>query len=371
MRRNSNTKFHHLFLFHGLGHGKPPVFVQLEEKDSTSFERKKEDELLIKERLSVFEKYLSKAEFKKEHPAIIVGCEDFFAVSFTDRFYDLETVYSMFFKEFVAISLKYPHIIFTPGSLNVSVPIPTDHQNIKFYQEANNRLMNNNGCYFSNLMPIFYNGELLRIIRKGELAYLTRQVTPLTGKNIKIERIAINSTEEISDYLKIDKNFKLFVVSFHEDEYDNMLKKDNEPIPSCYLGKTLLPGEEKLIKKYCGNNINLSTLFSHEAVIDKQSFCFLICGEFRGDSLPKWFGKETTVGALLEKKAYDYIIHSSVGGDLNLSMYKNSKCYIHSDKSDVNVSAENKVILDGTTLATPDSVITEKDHDLQVSRYLV
>jgi len=266
---------------------------------------------ILHTKLNLIREELKHLHANSQQKAIIVGTEDFFdGASWShSRFFDLKAVYEMLATEFIALSREFPNVIICPGSMYVSTPIPAAHESIKFAQDnISNQSLAKTVCYSTNLMPVLYNGQLLRIIRKGE--------------KVRLGKASLESIEEIGKS-GTPPNAKIKVISYHEDNLTDVSMGTKHA--TCYLGKTLLPGEANLISEF----LNLSsheTLFNHEAAIDGDKFIFVICGEFRADP-----GFTSTAGEMLEKNFYDYIIHSTVGGDLFDRMIKPESIYIHSD----------------------------------------
>lgn len=317
-------------------------------KTHSSAQPDAKDQTLAEQTRSMMEtKLLAIQNLLRQSPAhekvIIVGCEDFFESSLGANCFDMDTVYSMFAKEFRELSLQFPNAIICPGSLYISTPIPAKHFGVKYNQEDSNASLDKTLCYTSNIMPVFNNGILLRVIRKGE------EIVQQTNVGARKPKIVSEKIADIDDF-NPTKSSKLKVLSYHEDELDSSMKDELAGKKgTCYLGKTLLPGEKAIIAEYFPS-ANLQELFSHDVVIDGESFGFLICGEFNC--------KDSTSAKMLQDP-HDYIIHSTQGGDIFPSL-QNCSVYIHSD-----FGVDSKVLKEGNIL---DPEEFNKD-DMKVLRY--
>lgn len=253
---------------------------------------------------------------------IVVGSEDFFDSTLGHACFDMTAAYQVMANELKALSKQYPNVLFCPGSLYISTPIPLTHQSCSYKQEDRSEPnLASTTCYVSNIMPIYYNGELIRIIRKGEQL----QERIIRAKGVELRPIA--SVDELSTPRTPPP--KLIVTSYHEDELDSIImrlaKADLKELRGvCYLGKTYLPGEIDLIKSTLGTNVDVKELMNHEFEVNGSKCMALICAEFLDP-------KGTTI-KLLDNNKYDYVIHSTNGGNLGNNFEGSFSVYVHSDQ---------------------------------------
>lgn len=263
----------------------------------------------IDKRASLIEKTIRKQPVKNMLN-IAVGCEDFFKSSnlSTNRCMDLDKTYELIGPKgpFAQISAKYKNCLIVPGSLYISVPIPKEHGHHRFRQDGRLHLLSSTTCYTTNIAPVYFQGKLLRIIRKGEML----------EQNLNGRQVPMRTTDELSALAAS----RLNVTSYREDNLTDLF--DNDKRGTCYLGKTLLPGEVRAMTRHLQTD-DFNKLFSHECTIGDKTFLFVICGEFRGE--------HSTSGALLNKEQ-DFIVHMCQGGPISEELRPKSSCYIHVDE---------------------------------------
>lgn len=293
-----------------------------------------ETRLMLERRLAVIAAHLKRLDPARDRETlkIFVGCEDFLkggdiAANFC---MDPETVYQSIATDMRALSKQHPGVVLCPGTVYVSTEIPAPHgnNNLKFDQDGRRARLDSTTCYTTNLMPVLYDGEVVAIIRKGERAEF-RHLLPNNKK-----KAVSHPLESIDDLSRFDQQpGRLSVTSYHEDNLTD-LTDGKEKTSTCYLGKTLMPGERELIERHIlkGSDRSIDDLGRHDSIIAGKRFLFLVCAEFRltgrdGENI-------STTGKLLSDDTappFDYIIHSSVGGDVPDAMQKNSRWYVHAD----------------------------------------
>lgn len=262
---------------------------------------------------------LANAKIQKNELHIVAGCENFFdSTSFArNACMDMDTAYRFIAKDLTELSSKYPNCIIAPGSIYVSTPIPKASPDIKFSQDGRKQLLTKTTCYTSNLMPILFGGELLGIVRKGEKI---KSGTIKTGAYLdEIDHISSGDADKI-------KAMQLSVTSYHEDSLTDLA--DATTSSTCYLGKTLLPGEKELIQKHF--KTTPEKLFKHEYDIAGKRLMALVCGEFRSED------GASSSAKILQENSYDIIIHSTRGGGLPPELRNKGKIYIHADAGNDN-----------------------------------
>lgn len=252
-----------------------------------------------------------------DSPHMVIGSEDFFDSTLDVACFDMRAAYEVMANELKQLSKKYPNVLFSPGSFYISTPIPDAHHMCSMEQEGTKRNLKSTTCYVSNIMPIYYNGKLIRIIRKGE------KIIEKIPKKKGVDLRPISSADELSD--KRSQPVKLSVISYHEDELDSIIKVPTQALSGvCYLGKTYLPGEIELIKKTFGASVDPQALMNHEFELGGNTCLALICGEYIDES--------STTRKLLANNQYDYVIHSTNGGNLGNVFEGHYRVYVHADQ---------------------------------------
>lgn len=284
---------------------------------------------------------------------IVVGSEDFFDSTLGHACFDMRAVYEVMANELKALSESYPNVLFCPGSLYISATIPDTHYQCSYIQHKRSEpTLASTTCYVSNIMPVYHNGELIRIIRKGD--YLQEKIARAKGVDLR----PIISADELS--LPRNPPPKLIVTSYHEDELDSIIMRPagdevKELSGVCYLGKTYLPGEIALIKSILGENIDTNALMNHEFEIQGSKCLALICAEF--------LDKNGTTINLLDNNHYDYVIHSTNGVRLGKQFEGQLNVYVHSDQggmTEIAIYDENGTYLPSFTEVKSEGMVVKK-----------
>lgn len=284
---------------------------------------------------------------------IVVGSEDFFDSALGHACFDMRAAYEVMTNELKALSELYPNVLFCPGSLYISAPIPDTHYQCSYIQqERSEPTLASTTCYVSNIMPIYHNGELIRIIRKGD--YLREKIAHRKDADLR----PIESADELS--LLRNQQSKLVVTSYNEDELDSIIMRPagdgvKQLSGVCYLGKTYLPGEIALIKSLLGENIDTNVLMNHEFEIQGSKCLALICAEF--------LYKNGTTIKLLDNNYYDYVIHSTNGVRLDKRFQGQFNLYVHSDQggmTEVAIYDENGTFLPSFTEVVSEGLVVKK-----------
>ena len=322
---------------------------------------------MLRNRLDVIAAHLNDLDrtYGGKKLKIFVGCEDFLRGNniAANVCMDPETVYQTIATDMRNLSRQHPGVVFCPGTVYVSTDIPLQHgaNNLKFDQDGRRARLDSTTCYTTNLMPVLFDGEIVAIIRKGERVGF-QKVTSAIKKKVALQ--PLDSIDELPHF--INQPGRLLVTSYHEDDLTD-LTDYREKNSTCYLGKTLLPGERHLIEKYIlkGSERSIEDLGRHDPVIAGKRFLFLVCAEFRltnpdGDNI-------STVGKLLcddTVPPFDFIIHSSVGGDVPHAMQKNARWYVHAD-----FGGSNKVLATDSDHSLVPVVLEDPDSDSELFLY--
>lgn len=191
---------------------------------------------ILNERLSLLNKILEHISQTDTHidglVKVLICPEDFFQGG---ELYDKDSdgtcldrdiTYAFFATQMRVLSKKYFNVLLIPGSAYVSIPVhPIDESTYK----QNEYNITKPILYVQNIAPIFWNGNWIRLIKKGE--YLVKKASKKSPKK------SIISAEEHQK--TIGKNVK-FDVSYGEDELADL--------HLAFVGLTPLAGEEACLK---------------------------------------------------------------------------------------------------------------------------
>lgn len=206
----------------------------------------------------------SKSLAKEDMPVIICG-EDFFQGG--DIFkgpigqcFDRDTTYCFIRDKLTNLSKKYPNVLIVPGSMYV-----TEKGKMGLYDQNSTKGVKGN-LYTQNIVPIFYNGSLIRIIKKGGFLQYEDQYK-------KRHDVCDSATHK---HL-IEKNIKMSVVGYHEDQLDDYKHL-------IFVGKTPLPGERECLERL---KIYHDDIYSPIFLIKELKFGLEICGDSHVNTLSK------------------------------------------------------------------------------------
>ncbi|EXU77326.1 hypothetical protein [Erwinia mallotivora] len=283
----------------------------------------------------------------KDENVLFVGCEDFFrgADIALNHCAPVGAVYKAINDYLVPLSQRYPNAIIAAGSIYISGPLSEEHRSskdVKLIQDNQRIPLHSLVNFTANIMPVLRDGKLLALVRKGDHL----KFKPNPNNNEKKLHAETYVLDRISN--KPFAPGKLIVMNYREDNLDDL--QDNQHKGTCFSGKTLLPGESESIEKYVLRHFDpmaktLSSdiekkLFSHEFVVNDEKFLAVICGEFRtvADGIPS----EARSVALPHGEdidnavRYSYIIHPTVGGDIDKTLLSTTFHYVHSDFGNMN-----------------------------------
>ncbi|WP_157698241.1 hypothetical protein [Legionella clemsonensis] len=169
---------------------------------------------------------------------IVIGHEDFFESSLIKSGCVSQTEgFAYFINHLCRLSEKFPNVLLIPGSIYLSVnkvvedEKPYRQNGSKDYAAA---------IYVQNVAPVFYQGQLIRLIKKGEyLEGIFRDEVRAS----KLKRESIVTEENFLEILS-SRCERLEVSAYAEDELESL-------VPQVVMfGKTPLPGEGHLLQQY-------------------------------------------------------------------------------------------------------------------------
>lgn len=287
---------------------------------------------------------------------LLLGSEDFFqgADVAQNHCAPMDAAYAAFKDYLVPLSRAHPAALICPGSIYISEPL-TAIQRAPCDQDTSSilRLVQDNArCdmrmvvnFTANIMPVFKNGRLLAVIRKGDLL-LHEPTTQERQRGEQAER-----WQEVPEILPGSGALK--VGNYREDNLTDLT--ENHLRGTCFAGRTLLPGERRCMERHLldvidplATHLNQQTmerLLSSELVVDGEKFLLGICGEFRDvDGRPSALGKildplrngRDDWSAVEDRNHYDWILHPTVGGDMQDEYLATAAHYVHSDFGGLN-----------------------------------
>lgn len=203
-------------------------------------------------------------------PIVLCG-EDFFQggdiatdkeiVNNTGTCIPRDMAFKFFAKELRELSEKYPEVIILPGSAYLSVKsLDADKA---FYDQDNQRNIKPS-IYVQNVMPVFYNGEWVKLIKKG---------SPLVANNKKI--LTESAFLEASSMVQ-----RLVVKDYGEDNLTDINRN------LVVFGDTPLPNEEALLQQLnIVDEKNKDNFFDPIFQLDNLVFGIEICRDHRQKKL--------------------------------------------------------------------------------------
>lgn len=240
--------------------------------DSETYQERSRSQLQIQLKLLTSIVELASKEAADVLPVVICG-EDFFQgeklASAEERkrkngqCYDRDVGYQFIANELIELSKMYQTVLIIPGSMYLSVLVETDKIVARYRQDVSKNIRGT--VYVQNIAPVLFEGQLLRIIKKG--GFLQEKF--LVSKN-KIGMKALDSSAEHEEALS--RNNVLEVPWYAEDELCDL----NEGL--IFLGETPLPGEEHLINTLC---IAHDDLFSRVFTVRGFDFGMEICADHK------------------------------------------------------------------------------------------
>ena len=185
-------------------------------------------------------------------PTVFAAPENFFGSppNYERECIDRNTAYTFFQKEFTQLSKAFPNIIIIPGSVYLSVQASMDEN---LYEQDSERFKAPK-LYVQNVAPVFFNGEWIRLIKKGT--------------HLKQGPKELLTEEDFSTAQKTKT--KITASTYREDE---LFSVKNTPV---FFGKTPLPKESDILKEL---KITTATFFDPIFSINNITFGLEICGD--------------------------------------------------------------------------------------------
>ncbi|MEH4929693.1 hypothetical protein [Enterobacter cloacae] len=278
---------------------------------------------------------------------LFVGCEDFFGSAdiALNHCAPVEAAYQAISDYLVPLSQRYPNVTIAAGSIYISSAISKELrstcEHLTLLQDGKKSKVNTLVNFTANVMPVLRDGRLLTLVRKGNHLMFRPDGG---GKRSLIQPHVLSRIDRA-----LPSSGKLLVSNYREDSLDDDLR-DGKYQGTCFLGKTLLPGEPECIEAHLLKHFDPSAtvlttelesqLFSHEFMVGGEKFLAILCGEFRdaGSGGPS----EARLTALPNGEdldnavRYDWIIHPTVGGDVDDTLLNTAFHYVHSDFGGMN-----------------------------------
>lgn len=195
---------------------------------------------------------------------------------------DRDTVFEFFATQMRALSQRYPTVLIMPGSVYVSIDAKEGDQ-AKFLFNQDNVKKIKGSVYVQNISPVFFNGEWIRLIKKGDY--------------LKCQSKSILSEE---DLLKLPAGSRVEVPEYHED---TLVDINSNLI---VFGETPLRGEKLLLVKLLEKQ-NLEHFNEPVFVIGEISFGVVICGDISWNKV----GKFTEQKNISDQKTDVFIVLSN------------------------------------------------------------
>lgn len=182
-------------------------------------------------------------------------CTEFEEENNTARCIDRDTAYDFFKNEMSKLSARYPHILFIPGSIYLSVD--KSRSDFSRYSQENKDRKNTflSKLYVQNVAPVFFQGKWVKLIKKG--SYLEQGKKQITSEN-DFAKAIMQSINKIS------------VTDYHEDELTDI---NNGLV---FFGLTPLPGESNKLDEL---NIVHHNFFNPIFSIDGFDIGLEICAD--------------------------------------------------------------------------------------------
>jgi len=278
---------------------------------------------------------------------LFVGCEDFYggADIALNHCAPVEAAYQAISDYLIPLSQRHPNVTIAAGSIYISSALSEEHrstcENLTLLQDGQKSKVNMLVNFTANVMPVLRDGRLLALVRKGNHLMFRPYGD---GKRTLTQSYVLNRIDR-----KLPSSGKLLVSNYREDSLDDELR-DGKYQGTCFLGKTLLPGEPECIEAHLLKHFDPiataltpeleSQLFSHEFVVGGEKFLAIICGEFRDTGSDRPSEARLTAlptGEDLDNAVrYDWIVHPSVGGDVDDTLLNTAFHYVHSDFGGMN-----------------------------------
>ena len=332
-----------------------PVMARTrKEIDGVAAQRIQEGAQLIHD---VIEKYKSEHEQEKK---LIVGHADFLGTSAFENnvFASPSAVYQALTDYFIPLSSNNPNVIIAPGSIYMSKDIPEDLRgNGISYEQGGGVNKLDNAINFSTILaPVFYNGKLVTLARKGEYLHYRKGSRGQDETDQDLLQL-----KDLS--YPIDAESSLFVSRQHR--YDDFVPSELAEIGdirsgTIFAGKSYLP-EEKVLAGwfFCpcrdkNGDATVDVIFNNEFMIDNEKFLLIIEDEFEKhhDFMPTVRRQAlSSEDNLDDANRYDWILHSTAGRGLDAKMRSVGSHYIHADIGNENECASEGILrfLIGTT----------------------
>jgi hypothetical protein len=238
-----------------------------------------------------------------------------------------QAIYETLAAHFIPLSQRFPDTIIVPGSLHMAQEIDTQlhHHGIRQRQGGTLRYLDESKYFWATVAPVFHNGKLITIARKGEP--LIYQEVAAHGKTEPMPIVLGNLDTTISDGgILLVANLNPKVASSDE--------------VNVFAGKTLLPGERKQIaniffpaEEYLPYD-SLNNFFSNTFMLDGEKFLLVIEDEFKQHEQPTPTVRSKVFvnnGEEVDIVSYDWILHPAAGEPLDDLMASAADNYLYAD----------------------------------------
>ena len=257
----------------------------------------------------------------------------------SDVFSSPEAVYLALNNYFIPLSKDNPDAIIVPGSLHISSSIPEKYQTgNNLYKQGN--VIRNLGSILSfsaTIAPVFYDGRLITIARKGEyLRYQFPDQPEEQDEEWKNNPIAFSDLDQ-----GMPAGTILTLGNYSETDTVPQLTTSAHRTGTIFSGKTFIPFEKKVLQwLFCPcqerqGRQGVEAIFGNEFMIDDEKFLLIIEDEFEQHDNFKPSVRLQVLSQnenLDEAKCYDWILHPSSGAGLDKEIRSVGDNYLHADR---------------------------------------
>jgi hypothetical protein len=240
---------------------------------------------------------------------------------------DLKTLYEALVKHVIPLSIARPNTILAPGTIYISQGIPAAIAEKHLHYQLSSRNFSVEAPIFFTaiIAPVFYNGKIVTIARKGE--YLEYETAHNTTSILNLDdtlpsgKLLISKNEDAESFLKSGKC-------------------RNSQSRSIFAGKTLLSGEaaliESILRPHMANMAN-TNIFQNDFLIEDDKFLFIIGNEAKeSHNFQPTIRKEllSTNEKSYQGTRYDWILHTSTGEMIDPKLQAVADNYLRVDSND-------------------------------------
>ena len=268
---------------------------------------------------------------------LILGHADFLGTSAFENnvFASPDAIYQALIDYFIPLSKSHPRVIIAPGSIYLSKDIPESLRGSGLvYQQGGNKRKLENAINFATILaPVFYNGKLVTLARKGEYLRYRQGNDGAGGKLLTLSDLSQTiraGTTLIAPHGREDDIATISELGEMEDIHSGAI----------FVGKTYLPEEKERASWYfcpCegdSDNAILDNLFNSEFMIDNEKFLIVIEDEFekKHGYTPSVRRKAlSTNGSADDGNRYDWILHPAAGKSLDTALRRVGDNYLYAD----------------------------------------